>query len=386
VIKLVHSAGIGAALLCVAAVAACARDQKSTEDAGDVTSAASEFSDPREASDSVLNFGEYQVLHASDVRTLTLRHVLSVDLTRDANNIPSRINSIAFHGNRVYVLDVPSHKLRGYDRSGASLFAVGKWGRRDGEMTDPIALGVDGDTLLLLDVSHYPSISTYNLAGNYVGSRLSDYYDGGTVAFAALGDTTYVATIPHDTAHNVPYLLRALDRHGNIIARGCWIDPQYGTSAKRKGQLVMYAFSRLATAGDRIYCVQPLSPIVQVLTSSARLKGAFRMAPPFYRAPQDIPATLNERAMHAFESTFTAHFAIHPWKRGFLSVYYRYDTTQARDEYRLFACERPSDRSPRCAVALSPGTPLRILQPDTLVVAETSVDATGPHLNFYVIQ
>lgn len=379
-------AAIPHGLAFIVLLTACAAGETRENKTEDLGSEAAEFIDAREAADAPIDFSRYDTLRSTDTRILALRRVRSIDLARDSANVPSRVNAVVFHGSRVYVLDAQARKIRGYDRTGRSLFSVGKWGRRDGEMNDPIALAFVRDTLLLLDVTHFPSLSAFDTAGNYIETRIPEYYDGGTTAFDMLGDTLYVATLHGDTSARNPYLVRALDHDGRIIARGCRVDPEFISSSVRSGQLGSYGFVSVAAADGRIYCTQPISPIVQVLNSSGRLVEAIKLAPPFYVAPRDTALTLNEQARRAFESTFTAHIGVYARRRGFVSVYYRYDSVHERDEYRLFACDHAPRRWARCATVISPGAPLGILQPDTLIVTETPTGAPGPRLSLYVMR
>lgn len=370
----------------IVALTACPAAETQENDAEDLGTDAAEFTDAREAADGPVDFSRYDTLRSTETRTLALRRVWSIDLAKDSANVPSRVNAVAFHGSRLYVLDASARKIRGYDRTGRSLFAVGKWGRRDGEMNDPIALAFVRDTLLLLDVSHFTSLSAFDTAGNYVGPRIPEYYDGGTTAFDVLGDTFYVGTLPSDTSARNPYVVRGLGHDGRIIARGCRVDPAYASSVRRNGQLSAYGFVSVAAADGRIYCTQPITPIVQVLNSSGRLVETIKIAPPFYVAPRDTAFTMNERARRAFESTFTSHIGIYATRHGFVSVYYRYDNLQERDEYRLFACDRTPRRQSRCATVISPGAPLGLIEPDTLIVAESPAGAAGPRLSLYVVR
>jgi hypothetical protein len=386
-----HARGLAeslAYLLAALAIGACAAQdaQPVIQQAPAGLSDAARFIDQREKNDSSIDFTRYTTLHASEVRPLRLRPVGQATLGVSPEEFPSQVSDALILPDEIVVLDGHARKLRAFQRDGRSIFAVGKWGEAPGEMSSPRRLAVEGDTLVVLDATHDDSFSGYDKHGKYLGRLVDNLDDGGNLAVDKLSDTLYVATLPSDPEAKNPYVVRVLDKTGKLLARGCRRSPDYSASAARHGLIRAYGFVDLSAANGEVYCVQPISPIIQVLHSSGRLARTIDVAPPFYLPPHDIPETMNSKATQAFEATFTAQTRVFARKNGFLSVYEQFDSASGGSIYRLFGCESGGHGAQRCATAVSPGKPIRLRAPDTLGVVEKATGTMGPRLGFYRIQ
>jgi hypothetical protein len=76
---------------------------------------------------------------------------------------------IAASDDRIWVLDVGAACVYGYDRSGAYQLTVGNKGGGPGELKEPLALGVMGDTLWVLN-SGNRRVEYYSITGAPLGS------------------------------------------------------------------------------------------------------------------------------------------------------------------------------------------------------------------------
>jgi hypothetical protein len=305
---------------------------------------------------------------AAELR-LTLRPLSSVRLGRNVDETPVEVTDAHVRRDRIIVLDGRARKLRGYDSAGQALFAVGERGTGERELDTPLALRVHGDSVVLLDLTHPNNITLYSLNGEYLEGRSFPMEEGATSLEYWEGRMIFT-TLKGWVRRDLTYTMVATDPFGTVQWLGCQRDPQYAESDRRKEAAGHHAFRIVARAGDRLFCMQPLTPVVQVHDTAGGFVGAIRRAPAFYRPAPNRPETLNEKARQRFQSEWTAHSVIFPYADGLISVYTTGDLDVGDVRYFLFACDSSGtpNASIRCGSGSSPGQPVGLLGRDTLVV------------------
>ncbi len=161
------------------------------------------------------------------------------------------------------------------------------------------------------------------------------------------------------------------------MGRGCESHPAYAASRKRDGVIRAFAFREVSRLGARLFCAQPITPVVEIYDTTGHFLGVSRRAPPFYRTPVDQPEGTNAKKLLQYQSTWTDHVKFFPMRDGFVSVYASYDTTAKRIAYMLFECDStivPVHRV-RCGDAAVTGEPVGLVRPDTLLIIQRD---TGP--------
>lgn len=311
-------------------------------------------------------------------RALALRPLSSVPLGLRPEDAPTSVRDVALGVDATFILDATARQLRGYDATGALRFAVGTWGTDDAQFDTPVALRLQHDTLVVLDLSHTDHIQWYGLDGRYLGAHAFSLEEGGT-AIELLGRTTLLATLAGRRHGDRRYTAMAVDEHGRARWSACPRAPQYDASERGGGAAARYAFRTLSRLDDRFFCVQPLSPVVLIHDTTGRYLGASRRAPAAYGAAPHRAQSLNVREIQRFESEWTAHQAMYPTRAGFLSVYARWDTTSGTNRYLLFSCD--SARGPvRCGSLWTPHQPVRLLGEDTLLAVTRATAGRPPRL------
>lgn len=366
-----------------------AEDGRVTVRAAPVSVANEPFDEAVEPEES-LDF-RYHILDEESTGQLRLMLVRNVPLGLDSTAVPVEPLDLHVEDGTFYLLDGQARRIVAYDTSGHVVFTAGSWGTGPGQLDGPVQLGADGDTLLVLDLSHPNHVMKFDRRGTYLGARTLRLDEGGaSMAVSADGGTLYVATLVARPRGTERYAMLALDRSGTVLWRGCQSDPRYIASDSAHGMIGAFAFRTVAKQGGLLFCAQPITPIVQMFDTSGHYRGALRRAPHFYRPPVDemheaqgIPRT---KDVLRFQAKWTKHSRFFPLEHGYLSIYSSYDTLSMRSEFHLFACDSSSDSSAvtRCAAAESPGRPVGVTGNDTVwVVAEDSAVAGGAALRGY---
>lgn len=328
-------------------------------------------------------FDYVQVPVAADVG-IRLRRTARSPLGLDTEDEPLGVKAVQVRGDLVYVLDGVGRRLLGYRRNGEPLFAVGGWGKGPGEFSDPIALALDQDTLFILDVTHPEHLRLYDLAGHFRRSIPLSLDELGS-SLAVSGGRIAVGTLMVRAKGGLWYAMIVADRVGSVLWRGCQSHPGYRDSQELGGTLRAYAFRFVSIRQGRVFCAQPISPVVQVFDTAGRFLGAVRRAPRFYRSPRDTTLDMSTVGQRKFGAHWTLHFRFFPLQVGFISLYATFDTTANRTRFRLFACDSTSGRAV-CGTGDSPGELVGVLPSDTLLFAAPPTDGY-PHwrLNWYTL-
>jgi hypothetical protein len=318
---------------------------------------------------------------------LALKRVSTIRLGARIDETPTDVRSLIVQGRRIFVLDGKMRRLRGYDIAGKLVFNVGKWGKDDGEMDTPVALKMQGDTLMLLDLSHVDHVKLYSLDGEYLTARVFPLPEGAT-SFEVSRERMVFATLSGRQKYSLSYAMMGTDNHGHVLWLGCQADPQYAASDKAHEMASKYAFRTVASSADRLYCIQPLSPLVQIYDTLGNFVGAFRRAPTFYKPPTHVAETQNVKEMLQYESQWTLHAGIFAFPGGILSVYQTYDLQRGAMNYLLFRCDSLTTATPnaRCATAKSPGQPVGLVGTDTLLVVGRDDKTQIATLSRYLIR
>jgi hypothetical protein len=212
-------------------------------------------------------------------------------------------------------------------------------------------------------------LQVFEESGRFVGEQP---FEAATppVGVAAAGDhvvTMGLLNVP-DPAKRGWNVLAVSTLQGRQVGAGCVIDPRYVQSGRRDGMISHYDFGSVAARGDRIYCTQGISPVVQVMDLAGRPVRQIRLAPPFYTAPRERRLTMNQKEIFDFLGTFTAHARFFPVDGGFVSAYSRFDPGKGDIRYHLFACRE--QKQPRCGVVENVGRPIYAESLDTLFIEE----------------
>jgi hypothetical protein len=140
-------------------------------------------------------------------------------------------------------------------------------------------------------------------------------------------------------------------------------------SLKADGMLSFFRNSFASVRGNEILCVQSTSPVVVRLDTGGKTSAVTQIAPSFYSLPHDSPGSTNIRQIEAFASTISAHARAFLTPAGFLSTFAKRNSATQNIEFGLFACDSLG-RPLRCREGWTQGIPLRVLWPDTLIMAE----------------
>lgn len=305
----------------------------------------------------------------SAVHPLRMQLIATVRLGNSAANTPVAVDRVKLSPNRIYVLDEAGGAVRAYDRRGTPIFTLstGRSGAR--QLDTPAGMALRGDTLLLVDIDPRSGLSVVDSSG-VILRQVPLEVGSTTVGVAPAGERTAVATIVSsaDVISGRGRFIHVVNDSGVSVASGCTPDALYAASVRRGGLFAMFRFTGVTASDGRLYCRQPVTPVIQVLDSRGELVNVIRTAPPFYRRGTDVPQSSNQVVVERFRSTWWEHQYFFPLRGGFVSVYSKYDTSAADSRNRLFGCTSlgtPGD----CFVADAPGAPLDLIAPDTLVVS-----------------
>ncbi|MDZ4258280.1 MAG: hypothetical protein U0974_11375 [Gemmatimonadales bacterium] len=136
----------------------------------------------------------------------------------------------------------------------------------------------------------------------------------------------------------------------------------------------------VAVRDGRVYCVQPISPIVQVMDAGGKTLGGIVVAPPFYRAPVDRPLSMNQKEAFEDLAGFTSNNAFYPLRDGpgFVSVYSSFDLELGGFRYWLFRCTLDAGwEAHDCAMTESTRKPI-LVTPGGEVFLEEEGEANDP--------
>jgi hypothetical protein len=320
----------------------------------------------------------YRTLSSDEVSHLKLVRVDSLVLTIPSGLIGG-ITDFRRHDGRYYLLDDYEKMVHVFDPGGSHLLSFGGEGSGPGEFIRPIALAFDRDEVLVID-GQSGLMDAFGDDGTF---HAADYLPLPRTPMSIEvvdGDLYVVTTGAPDSAGGGWELLTVLDSNFEVVGRGCRIDARTVASERSRGIVQIFTASAVAVLDGRVYCTQPISPIVQVMGPDGKTLGKVAVAPPFYRAPVDRPITLNQKEMFNYVAGFTSHSAFHPLRDGpgFVSVYSSWDVEAGSYRFWLFRCTMDADWGVRdCAMTESPKRPIMIT-PDGEVFLEENGDADAP--------
>lgn len=311
----------------------------------------------------------FEQLSDRDAPQRQLRLIATVDLGTGTENTPASVSRAKISYNRIYVSDEAGRTIKGYDRRGRLVFTLAT--RRTGlrEIHTPVGLALRGDTLLMVDIDQKRGLTAVDSTGHIAYQRPLAV-GSSTVGVTPFGRDMAVATILEnaDITEGRGGFIHVVDDTGGSKAAGCLPDPLYRESVRAGGLYAMFRFTGVATSGNLLYCRQPITPVVQVLTSSGDRAHVIRLAPPFYRRGSDVPQSMNQVVLDRFRGTWWEHAHFFPVSSGFVSVYASYDTSTGQTRHRIFGCGAV-DAARDCYVSDVPGSPVDVIASDTLVVS-----------------
>ncbi|HET7228363.1 MAG TPA: 6-bladed beta-propeller [Longimicrobium sp.] len=323
-------------------------------------------------------------LNSASVERLRLVKVDSIILGTAREGV-SAITDFEEHDGELYVLDAMSKSVRVFDRSGALKRVIGRAGHGPGEFTDPVSMAFVGGRMYVADP--------------HAGKRLSTFAPGGRferetelnvptvpVSLAEAGDriATLGILVSGDPARQQWATMAVSTPDGRNVGRGCVLDPRYVESGRRDGMIAHFDFGSVAARGNRLYCVQGISPVVQVMDRAGNPVGQIRVAPPFYLAPHDQKLTMNQKAIFDFMAGFTAHAGFFPVDGGFVSAYSRFDRAQGEVRFHLFVCH--GERRPRCGTVENVRRPVYVPSLDTVYLEEEAQPNAPMQVGIYRVE
>jgi len=320
------------------------------------------------ASDDISAFPSTTAVAASSVGNLTLESIDSLQLgVRDSTQI-GRVTHFLPTADRYYVIDGVSKHVLAFDHHGVFVSQIGRTGAGLDEYEDPYRVAVRGDSVFVLDLARFSHVLAFDRAGSYIGGF--DWKNERMPTDLLLTPSgMIISTTVQPEQGRVANVLHLVGAGDDGEATSCQVDPRIVESERKNGMLGALAFARLSAFGDRVYCAQATTPVVQVVDTTGRRLAPLTIKPPFYIAPVDRPLTMNTKHMMAFNASFTTHVSFAPTRSGFVSTYSQYDTTSQRTSYLLFACDS-AQGSRQCGTARTERRVVHFATPDTLYLEE----------------
>lgn len=320
----------------------------------------------------------YTTLSSDEVGHLELVPIDSLVLTIPSGLI-EWVTDFQRHDGRYYLLDGYDKKVHVFDAGGSHLLSFGGKGSGLDEFVRPLALAFDRDEVLVID-GQSGLMDAFRDDGTFRAAKYLPLPRSPMSIAVVAGDLYVMTTGAPDSAAGGWQLLTVIDSNFEVVGRGCRIDARTVASKRSGGMVQIFQASDVAVLDGRVYCTQPISPIVQVMGPDGKTLGRVAVAPPFYRTPVDRPITLNQKEMFEYVAGFTAHNAIYPLRDepGFVSVYSSFDVESGSYRYWLFRCTLDADWGVRdCAAMESSKLPL-LVTPEGEVFLRENGEADGP--------
>lgn len=315
-----------------------------------------------------VSLSDYRQLRAGEVDVLDLTKVDSITLGSAGGSV-FEITDLEVRGGLLYVVDAKEKAIKAFDGEGRLVRTIGREGSGPGEFKDPAGLAFGSRYMYVVDPAAGKRFSLFTTDGEFLENRepaIPTY----PVSIAASGDSVFTMgnlsiTDPERQGWNV---MSVTGPGGEDVGRGCVMDPRYLESGKRNGMIARFDFGALAVRGGRAYCIQTISPVVQVMDLTGAPIEQIRVAPPFYVAPEDRDAVLDRKAVFDFLASFTPHARFYPVDGGFVSVYTRFDPELGEVRNHLFVCR--GERGLRCGIARNTRKPVYAPSTDTVYIEE----------------
>lgn len=310
---------------------------------------------------------ESKQLDSSSVSALQLDSLTEIELGDVTTQFPVRVSSLHVAGNRIAVIDKGGRAVRMYDRSGRHLFSVATNRAAPNLLLKPEALRIQGDSLFVMDMSHKRGVAVVDMKGQV--ARVITLPANASMTGLDVGDSIVAtASLLLDTEVKLPgaRFVFVSTTSGRAIARICAPDAMYAASLERRGFLALFRNIGVRKYADRLYCMQPVSPVIQIFSVAGDSIGTIDVVPPFYRRGKDAPQSMDQLAINRFTSTWTENVDFFPFENGFLSVYTHFDSTKNRRLFELFRCTGQNAGNYHCAMAQSTLQPLALIGSDTI--------------------
>lgn len=321
----------------------------------------------------------YRTMSSDEVSPLELVRIDSLVLTIPSGLI-GWVTDFQRYDGRYYLLDAYDKMVHVFDSGGSHLLSFGGKGSGPGEFIRPLALAFDRDEVLVIDPGQSTLMDAFGDDGTFHSAEYLPLPRIPMSIEVVEGDLYVMTAGAPDSAGGGWELLTVIDSNFEVVGRGCRIDARTVASKLSRGIVGIFQASAVAVLDGRVYCTQPISPIVQVMGPDGRALGRVAVAPPFYRTPVDRPITLNQKEMFKYVAGFTAHNAFYPLRDGpgFVSVYSSWDVESGSYRYWLFRCTLDADWGVHdCAAMESRKLPV-LITPEGEVFLLENGEADGP--------
>lgn len=311
---------------------------------------------------------EYMLVDAVDATVLAVDSVAMIPLGSSIDESPVKVSRVVVTPSAVSITDVGTGRILRYGRNGRLEFSIPTGAKTSARLIRPEDLAVSGDSLFILDMDQNNGITVIDGSGAVVGAY--DVPTNASTSSIAFADGRFVVTTiarDVDVLAGTARFASLSDADGSFLTQVCEPDPMYAQSLNARGLFGLFRGVSASIRGNRIYCHQALSPIVQVFTLQGDSLPSIRVAPPFYRRGTDAPQSMNQLELNEFTSTWTEHLEFYPFDDGFLSVYTLFDIAENQRRYLLFRCHALPSALWQCGTGEVQGRPLAFIAPDTLV-------------------
>lgn len=186
----------------------------------------------------------------------------------------------------VWVLDAGAAEIYGYDREGGYVVTMGRKGSGPGELREPLALGITGDSLWVLN-SGNRRIEYYSLSGVPLGSEPFSDSLPPPVDLARLAGHWFMSTPFHPGP-----LLRFGGTDGDYMAFGSEIESRARELSDGEGE-IPDAY-RMEIVDGRLWAFHLYLPIVGVYDSQGRLLQLLSYPAPDVEAEEPVEEEIAE--------------------------------------------------------------------------------------------
>ena len=269
---------------------------------------------------------------------IALVTVRTIRLDTDTAEAPVDVAATATVGAEQLTLhDAPRARLASYRLSDGALAWTIELRGTARLPSPPNALSWSTDTLTVADVNPAGGVWRVSRFGAVLDSVIP-HTDLPITGVRRLGLGWVVSTTEVDDAlaAGTARLLRALDRSGRVMAAACEPESTYVASARRRGMISIFRSFQVATAEDRVYCLQPLGSRVQVF--DARLASVGTIALPPHAPAADPRQSMDVASIQHFRTGLVEWLAMFPAGEHLWVLGATYDSLAARDRYLAVRC------------------------------------------------
>ncbi len=267
-----------------------------------------------------------------------LSSVRTFSLGKDSSSTPGEITYASTNEAGVAIVDNARRRVTVYSTEGRLRWSVPFGASDTSSMRQPNALSWWRDTLFVSEVDGSGGIWSFDTTG--VARRLLRLpIETAISSVERLGDGFLVATTESDERleEDSAVVVRWFDGRGRQRRAGCRPDPRYVESARRRGMISIFRSFAATTAGDEVYCRQPLSDDIVVMSSA--LEQTRRIALPGARVVSDARQSMDLMSINHFRSSVVEWTGL--WLAGNAVVVAgaSHDERLGRDRYLLLRCD-----------------------------------------------